>query len=133
MVAGTVTDRFGATAELCDRDSECKLVTISADPTEEDPTTLIDEVTQKLNSNQMTGMQAVDEVTFAVQALQAEARAASKKSDGKDNVEEDTKELEGELITVLDIVKRAAKDALGTKTQQTPRLQGLFASPLFCT
>ena len=127
MVAGTVTDRFGATAELCDRDSECKLVAFSifAAPTE-DAATLIDAVAEKLNKNQITGMQAVDEVTFAVQVRQAQGQAANGDSEGEDISPEVTKKREKELMTVLTIVENATEGALAITTQQTPLLQGLF-------
>ena len=128
MVVGTVTDRLGASAELCDRSKNCPLVffppltSISHQPKE-----IIGDVQAKLEQNQITNMQAVDELMFAVQSRQAQkklkkaAAAAGKKSAIPDiSVEEEAKEL----VQVLDMVKSAANDALGKTTQQTPRVQG---------
>ena len=129
MVAGTVTDRFGATAELCDRDSECPFVAFSSQEQalqDLETAELINDVQKQLDSNQITKMQAVDELTFAVQARQAQKRANEKNASISDERQPLTSREEKELISVLDIVKDAAADALGTKTQQTPRLQGPF-------
>ena len=75
MVAGTVTDRFGATAELCDRESKCPFVVFSFKTDiliEADE--FVDQIDQRFKDNQITGMEAVDDLIFAVQAGQAQAR-----------------------------------------------------------
>ena len=126
MVAGTVTDRLGATVELCNRDSKCPFVAFT--PNKDllrniQTANLISDVQNKLAKNQITKMQAVDELTFAVRTRSAQAR---EKFTNDDETQKMTPSRQNDLIQVLQVVEAAADDALGTKTRQTPQLQGVF-------
>ena len=126
MVAGTVTDRLGATAELCDRESKCPFVAFAEEEDalqEMDPATIIEDVKEKLGNNQITGMQAVDELTFAVEARQGQVnRAKDTLSDANQS------SISDELVTVLSMVQDAAEDALSAETRETPRVQGMVVN-----
>ena len=132
MVAGTVTDRFGATAELCDRESKCPFVAFSPDKDvlrKFETVNYVRGVQKQLNKNQITKMQAVGELTFAVQIQNAHARVKREQMQQNQAVnDQGLREIESkrqnDLITVLDIVKGAADDALITETHKTPLLQG---------
>ena len=127
MVSGTVTDRFGATAELCDiktNDPPCPFVSFLYSIKIDNSADLINSVQSKLDQNQITGIEAVDELTFAVQARQAQNR------DTPDELSNANKsKIAQELVDVLSIVKKAADDTLDASTldattRQTPRIQG---------
>ena len=130
MVVGTVTDRLGASADLCDRTFECPFIAFEDLP-DMDPAEMIRDVRNKLANNQVTGMQAVDELTFAVQTRQLKRKKDGPAKDKGDTADEKIdskaftqKDEEEELVTVLTLVQDAAKDALGAETRQTPRVQG---------
>ena len=129
MVVGTVTDRLGASAELCDRSKNCPMVVFPPlTSITHQPKEIINDVQAKVDQNQITNMQAVDELMFAVQSRQAQKKLKkAAAAAGKDvsaipdiSVEEEAKEL----VQVLDMVRSAANGALGKTTQQTPRVQG---------
>ena len=134
MVVGTVQNRFGASDELCNREPEslkrCPFVALSVIP-DFKPAALIADVQGQLGKNQITSMQAVEDLTFAMQARQRQVRQQEKRraenddnSDGSGRVTM-PKEQEQEVLTVLSMLKEAANDTVGVGTSQTPRVQGL--------
>ena len=127
MVVGTATDRFGASAELCNRKSQCPFVALSPMPDVE-PAELIRGAQAQLKTNQITSLQAVDELTFAVQARRRQTKQRKngpEKGSGSSSGEEFTQEEEEEeLVTVLSMLADAADETLGEATPQTPRVQG---------
>ena len=133
IVAGKVTDRLGATAELCDRDSKCPFAAFSPKGNvlnNIQTGNLIRGVQNKLTKNQITKMQAVDELTFAVQTRNAQTR---EKFANDDETRKMSSSSLSDLIEVLQIVKAAADDVLGAETRQTPRFQGaLILLHAFC-
>ena len=131
VVSGTVTDRLGATAELCgstqrngtqrDRSRPCPFVSFLYSIKIDNPADYIQRVQSNWNQNQITGMEAVDELTFAVQAQQAQNQDAP---DGLSNANKS--KIAQELVDVLSVVEDVCNDALSADTRQTPRIQGWY-------
>ena len=92
---------------------------------------IVNDVKSKINNNQITGIQAVDELTFAVQARQARNRQRDNDGQTKEVTAEQQQEEEQELVDVLSVVQDAAEGFMSAETKQTPRLQG--ASLPICT
>ena len=126
MVTGSVTDQLGASAELCDRGINCPFVTLSL-ISDLQPAKLIAAAQSQLARNQITSLHAVDELNFALQMHQRQARQEKSNETESGNMESPENEMtqEQELATVLSIVKDAANDTLAIDTPQTPRAQGL--------
>merc|ERR1719305_267011 len=82
MVVGTVQNRFGASDELCNREPEslkrCPFVALSVIP-DFKPAALIADVQGQLGKNQITSMQAVEDLTFAMQERQRQVRQQEKR------------------------------------------------------
>ena len=86
---------------------------------------MIADALSKRNQNQITDMQAVDQLALAVELRQRQtASADTRHAGGSGNNGLTRTEVERELRTVLSVINDAAEDALGTETQHTPRLQG---------
>ena len=126
MVTGSVTDRLGASAELCEQGINCPVVTLSL-ISDLQPANLIATARSQLAQNQITGLHAVDELTFAlqIQQLQTRQEKSNGTESGKRESPENKKTQERELVTVLSIIKDTANDTLATGTSRTPRAQGL--------
>ena len=118
MVVGTVTNTLGASAELCDREADCPFVRIPIIPTI-DPAIIITETKATLISNQITSLEALDELTFAMQLRERQNRDVEN--------EEANSEFEEELVQVLSMIKDAAADILGADVSRTLRAHGLRA------
>ena len=107
MVVGTVTDRFGASAQLCDRELQCPLVSLSEMP-DLNPAGIIDDVIAHFQKNRMSIFEAVAELQHAVQA----------------SWEQPKKLKPTDLDRLLPILEIAADENLAVSTPQTPQLQG---------
>ena len=107
MVVGTVTDRLGASAELCDRESKCPLVSLSK-MAEVDPADLVGDVVYRFETGRMSSVEAVDELQFAVQTGLAQPEKL---------------EL-ADLDKLLPILEMAANDTSAASTPQAARFQG---------
>lgn len=121
VVAGTVTDRLGASAELCNKD--CDLVILSPMP-DPDPNELFRQLETKLNETQITRVQAMDGYVFAVQALQKQIRKT-----GQNNTATSprpTGEQVKQMLVALEAFEQAAISTLGEITPDTPAMQGLL-------
>ena len=95
-----------------------------------EPETLILSVASQLDKNQITSMQAIGELTLAVQALQRQARQSRGNETRADDIDEHQSEskeerAEQKVLTVLSLIKGAVNDTVRTSTPQTPRAQGL--------
>ena len=113
MIKGFIADRFGARAELCNRKSQCPLVTLSPMP-DINSTDWIHNAMSQWANNEITTLQLVNDVTFAVSSN------ANGNSIGKQLTR---KQREQELATVLSVVTRAADEYLSADTPQKPRVQ----------
>ena len=109
VVKGTVTDQLGATAQLCEN---CPVVVFDFSIIDNigDTSKRIASTHLQFKNNQITGLQAVDELTFALQARQAQNLIAN--------------ETDTELM--LDVAEKAAHDTLEADTPDTPRIQGSY-------
>ena len=129
MLKGFVADRFGARAELCNRKSQCPIVTLSPMP-DINSTEWIHNVMSQWAKNEIATLQAVNDVTWAVQARHGQTKRIR---EGVDNADGNSigkqltrKQREQELATVLSVVTRAADEYLSADSAdipQKPRVQ----------
>ena len=123
IIVGTVTDRMGAKASFCDPSSNCPSVILSLIPKLE-PQKIIDSAMQQIKQNRITSLQAIDELTFAMQARQRQSREETIDDFNSDITEREQEEQVQEVLTVLSMVASAANETLKGDTPQAPRVQG---------
>jgi len=124
-VSGTVTDRLGASAELCNK-KDCEPVILSPMP-DPDPNELFRQLETKLNETQITRVQAMDGYVFAVQALQKQIRKTGQNNTNNTATSpRPTSEQVKQMLVALEAFEQAAISTLGEITPDTPAIQGLL-------
>ena len=118
VIFGTVADRYGSSAELCDIASECPVVAL--DPmVDMEPADMIGDVQTLIQDNQMTSLEAVDQISIAVKIQQSQEKQSK-----EDKTRVPQKDDIDEKVGVLSILQVAASEAVEEDTMETSRLQG---------
>lgn len=131
MVVGTVMDRLGASAELCNRQSKCPIVELSP-VSDLDPRAMITAVKTRMINNSITSLKAVDQLIFAVQTIHHQINKHENRDhvqDGNGGLSDRTSEKvwgEQDVLSVLSMLVTAAQDTMRVVTLQTLRVRGWY-------
>ena len=117
-IFGTVSDRYGSSAELCDIASECPIAALEP-MIDVEPAEMIGDVQTLIKDNKMTSLEALDQISVAVKIRQSQEKQSE-----QDKTATQQKDVIDEKVEVLSILKVAASEALEEDTLQTSRLQG---------
>merc|ERR1719174_1883192 len=123
-VFGSVADRYGSSAELCDVDSlECPIVSLGP-IVDMEPANMISDVQTMIEDNQMTPLQAVDSLAVAVRMRRGRRkRKKTKQLNEQEQKTEQKKEL-NEKENILTMLENAASEVMEEDSLETPRAQG---------
>ena len=122
MVLGTVTDRLGASVDMCNSGS-CPVVALAILPDIEASSLFVD-TKSLLRKNLITNTKAVEDVTLAMRVYHRQLRQREEVSKIS-NISKDVELLD----SVISVIANVTADTLAFNTLQTPRNQGVWPMP----